>query len=243
MRIPTLLSALVLTFATPAHALTSMPVTACGDVVPRGTIGYLTADLDCTGLGLIASVYLQPGGRLELRGFTITGSILGVSCHFLRGDPPRLYSGSGSCRIDGGGGRIAASDAHGVSGHNLLIRNLTIDGVGQEGVHADAKARLTNVTITNSGGVGVAARGANLENTTVTGSGEHGVGAQNIRMTGSTVTGNGTNTTECDGNLFPDRCADLLSEKRPRLKDSVCGTSLVPVRVFPPQSWHVCQSD
>jgi hypothetical protein len=229
--------------ATSASAATLMPVTACGDVVPRGTIGYLTGDLDCTGVNGVASVYVQPGARLELRGFTLTGSILGVSCYALRGDPPRLYTTGGSCRIDGGGGRIAAASAHGVAGNSLFIRNLTIAGVGQEGVYADNKARLTAVTITNAGGHGVDARGAVLENTTITDSGEDGVAAKSIRLIDSTVTGSGTNLAECDGTSFPDVCADLVSERRPRLKNSQCETSLVPERTFPPQGWSVCQND
>jgi hypothetical protein len=242
MRAPALVPFLVLALTASAGAKTMVPITACSDVVPRGAIGYLTGDVDCAGLGASAGVVLLPGSGLELRGFTITGAIFGVGCFDIRdnGYGPGFYSG-GSCRIDGGGGSIVASEAHGIAGTRVDVKNLTIDGAGQEGVSAD-KIRLENVTITNCLGDGAAGKGIFASGSTITNSGEDGIAGRTVRLVGTTVTGNGIGPT-CGGNLWPNRCADLVTTKRPRLKDSECGSSLVPVQLFPARTWGVCPND
>jgi hypothetical protein len=167
------------------------------------------------------SVVVLPGSTLELRGFTITGGNDGVACYDVRERPdlpPGLYTG-GSCRVDGGGGRIVNSVGHGIGGTRVNVANVTIDGAGQEGVSADIKIRLQNVTITNCLGQGAAARGVQAIDSTITGSGEDGIAASNATLSGSTVTGNGVGS-EC-GSPFQSRpCADLLTKVRPHLKRS-----------------------
>jgi hypothetical protein len=234
---------LILTIATSASAKTMVPITACGDTVPRGAIGYLTGDLDCSGMNETMGVIVLPGAGLELRGFTITGGDFGVACYDVRDTPygPGFYTG-GSCHIDGGGGRIVASYAHGIGGTNLRVANITIDGAGQEGVSADAKIRLDNVTITNCLIDGARGHGVTAVGSTITNSGENGMHAHVVRLIHTTVTGNGVGP-DCGGLVYPARCADLLTTIRPHLKSSTCDTSLAPIQQFPPATWGVCQDD
>jgi hypothetical protein len=187
-----------------------------------------------------ASVVVLPGSVLELRGFTITGGLFGVACFDVR--EGRFYSG-GSCRVDGGGGHIVNSVAHGIGGTRVNVANVTIDGAGQEGVAADTKIRLQNVTITDCLGHGAASRGVQAIDSTITGSGEDGIAASNATLSGSTVTGNGVGS-EC-GSPFQSRpCADLLTKVRPHVKRSTCDTSLgMPKSKRDGIDWDVCTND
>lgn len=244
MRALSLMTFICLTVAAPAPAKTMVPVTACGQIVPRGAIGYLTADLDCSGQNDTMGVIVLPGSGLELRGFTITGGLFGVACYDVRekpGFPPGFYTG-GTCRIDGGGGNIVASYAHGIGGTRVFVANLTIDGAGQEGISADTKIRIENVTVHGCLGTGVGAGGVSAVDSAVTGNGEYGIGARTLRMIGTTVTGNGVGPA-CSTTSPPYRCADLVAKHKPKLKESVCGSSLPPYNVSPRTPWGVCIND
>ena len=239
-----LLAALILGCSSVAGAAPPAPVaiTTCGQAVPPRGLGYLTADLDCTGFdGAIGSVMVSRGATLELRGFTLTGGLFGVVCGELvpRPDlPPALQMGR-TCKVDGGGGTITGAEAHGVLIYRGQVSDVTITHSGQAGVASMNKMTLENVTITDSGTDGARSdRGAVVVGTTITGSGEDGLhAALSAKVLGSTLTGNGI-SADC---AVGDPCADLATIRRPKLGlGSVCGTSR---QIFTPYSWHVCQLD
>lgn len=238
------LLAFVLLACSPALAFAAPPpveVTTCGQAVPRNTVGYLTADLDCTGYdGAPGAVMLGRKATLELRGFTITGGRFTVLCGELRPDrfgDIRLYIDS-RCTVIGGGGTVRNAEAHGITANALTVSSLTVVNAGEEGIHTRQKGLVTDVTVTGSGGQGIRIdRAARVHNSTVTGSGEEGIVSQRkIRISNSTVVDNGTSLTECD---FPWDCADIASGLRPQVVDTVCNTSRGPDRT----DWDVCALD
>ena len=109
-------------------------MTACGQTVPRRTVGYLVGDLDCTGpqtgAASVAAVFVAKRGTLELRGYTISG--LGIAC----GEPGTDTLGQhfltrvGTCTIDGGGGVVADAASNGVVAKKLTARDVTIRDSG-----------------------------------------------------------------------------------------------------------------
>jgi hypothetical protein len=239
MRRP-LLAVLLLACSSVANAAPELvPVTACGQVVPRGAVGYLTADLDCTGFdAMSAAVFLSRGARLDLAGFTITGANFGVICGELATPNGGTIDSKGKCRVVGGGGAIVNSEAHGILANAITVTNLAIQDVGQEGIHAAGTVKFTDVTITNSGTNGAHfSRGAKLTATTITDSAENGILAnRRVVLVDSTVTGSGSNPAECDG----PPCADIRSTRKPTVKNSTCETS---ARPDPPFTWNVCALD
>ena len=134
---------LPLLLAHAAAAAKSVDVTTCGQVVPRGTLGVLTADLDCS-MTTDEAVHLSPGAKLRLSGFTVTSNHIGVLC-----DPV------GRCRILGPGmirrptlDTSPAPENYGVfSGRGVDLR----DGVTLEnwqlGVFSGGAAVLKDVVI------------------------------------------------------------------------------------------------
>lgn len=217
-----------------------VPVTTCGQTVARGTIGYLTGDLDCTGFTATpGAVMLSRGSRLDLGGFTITGALFGIVCGELGDDGMGLFL-VGKCRVVGAGGTILNSEAHGILANGITVTNLTILDVGQEGLAAYGPAKLTNVTITNSGTEGARLiKGAKVVASSITGSGESGIlSERRVTLVDSTVTGNSLNGAECP---YPHSCADLFTERRPSLKNSTCGTSRMPGGGS--FTWGVCTLD
>lgn len=246
MRVLTMIPPLLLLSATLASAAPpQVPISACGDTVPRKAVGYLTTDLDCTGFtGTPGAVMVSKGAALELRGHTITGALFGVVCGELRPRPdlpPALYV-EGKCRIDGGGGSVLASEAHGILGLRTTVRNLTIDGAGQLGISGLGPTKLEHVTVTNSSKFGVSIDGSvRLVDATVTGN-HGGIGAHSIRIFGSTATGNDIDAS-CSGSLFQIACADLVARHRPAVRDTQCGLSSAPYDVRPPHTWGVCTLD
>ena len=70
---------LVVSFASAASAI---EVTGCGQEVPAGQVGVLTADLDCGSSATAGSygVELEANATLDLQGHTITGSQWAIYC-------------------------------------------------------------------------------------------------------------------------------------------------------------------
>jgi hypothetical protein len=249
-------AALTLSVLAPAvHAAPppEIEVTTCGQVIPKKALGYLTADLDCTGFvggPTNAALYLQGGAvylerksRLDLRGFTLTGGLHGVLCDALlthNGHPKN----NGPCEVFNG--TLVSSNPsdppqppHGVAGAHPIVHDMTITGF-YWGIIARSQLELTNATVTDSLGGGVAGKKLALVGTTVTNSGFIGVDSWSPagygpRLTDSTVTGNGTSAL-CSANP----CVDISSVKEPRLVNSSCGTSS---RLGGSGSWGVCTND
>jgi hypothetical protein len=224
MRRPILLALAALLAAAPAFARPSVEVNTCGQVVPKGYLGYLIADLDCTGYeGAPGAVIVGNGGIFDLRGFTLTtDDTFGVYCGGLtetNGDlnPCTVMNGT----ITGG------QTGHGIIGKRIKAANLVIDSAAVMGIFADGALKGENLSISGAGECGIRSDSpARLVDSTITTNGQYGFCGKSVRLYGSTVTGNGV--------------TDLRSEKRPFLKNSTCGSSESP---NPPYTWGVCTLD
>lgn len=215
------LAVLPLLLAQPAAAANTVAVTTCGQLVPRGAVGVLTADLDCS-MTTDEAVRLSPGAKLRLSGFTLTASRIGVLC-----DP------EGACRIFGPGtirrptlDTSPAADNHGVfSGRGVALR----DGVTLEnwrvGVWSAGAAVLKDVVINGcvNGAIGWPARA---------------IGSTFTHNTYALVSASGTSPggvfrfggVSAKSSTFSGNEVDLASHRRPAVIDSTCSTS-----------WHVTQ--
>lgn len=173
----------------------------------------------------------------ELRGFRVTGGLFGVLCGEHRpnrfGDI-RLYI-DGKCTVIGGGGAVSSSDAHGVTADQLTVSDLTIENAGQMGIYSHKKARVENVTVTGSGSSGMRIDGpAFVSSSSVSGSAENGItSGRTLRISDSTVIDNGLGP-DCP---YPFSCVDLRSRLRPKIVNTVCGTSGSGPNTGP---WYVC---
>jgi hypothetical protein len=178
----------------------------------------------------------------ELRGFRVTGGLFGVLCGEMRPDRfgvTRLYIDS-HCQVIGGGGTVASSEAHGITRNDLTIADVTVENVGQEGIYAGRKGKITNVTITGSGATGVRIDGAaKIADTHISGSGEDGIDAfRTLRLSDSIVLGNGVGPN-CP---YPFSCVDVRTPFPPRVVETQCGTS-GGAGLSHNRDWNVCTSD
>lgn len=123
------------------------------------------------------------------------------------------------------------------SSHRLTIDSSNFHG-NVRGLQASRKARLVNVSITNSGESGAYFTGrGELSNSLVSGSGDIGVFGR-VRALGSVIENSCLNSSQ------PSFCADIVAMPggRPRLDaTSTCGTSLVWDDT--PRSFLVCTMD
>jgi hypothetical protein len=238
-------------FAPASHAAPPLPdveVTTCGQVVPAKTLGYLTADLDCTGftggpanvepLYAGAAVYLGKKSRLDLRGFTITGGRQGAMCDALvcRYDKP---CSKGPCEIFNGTLVGSPDSVNGIVGYRPNVHHMTVSGF-HFGVTAIDQLNLGTATVANNEVMGVAGKKLTIVATAITNNGYFGVDGwtdrgHGVRLIDSTVIDNG------DGEFCGlNPCADLGSVKPPRVRNSSCGTSF---QVGGSGSWGVCAND
>lgn len=228
-------------------------VTTCGQIIPNGTLGYLTGNLDCTGFtanaGHVygeaegATVLLGRRSQLDLRGFTLTAGRTGVFCDGLVcGDLGEPCS-NGPCEVFGGTIVSAGSDV-GVSGVRPVLHDLTIEGGFNIGVFAYQKSVLTNVTINGCQGNGVTGSGGHGRNfgmlkiidSTITGNARFGLfSGKGLTVTSSIVSGNGL----FPGCLEARGCGDLESGTKPHLKATTCDTSVGGKE----GTWGVCALD
>jgi len=133
----------------------------------------------------------------------------------------------------------------------IEMTNCTVTG-NQWGVAADRKLVMDTCNVTNNANSVSALRGVisnsnlidnriglvvgitvSLANSVISGSLGEGVLIGRLLATGSTITGN------CVAPSFTP-CADIRTNKRPRLRDSSCGTS---VRLDTTDSWGKCSLD
>jgi hypothetical protein len=250
MRHVSVSAVLVLVFAVflgSAHARATVQITACGQAVPRGAVGLLMNDLDCTGfVGGIANeaVSLAANAKLDLQGHTITGGLFGVGCYELCAD------GTGACSHDGSkctivNGTITGADASGIDADVVDVRNVTASNNGDSGVQGYRKARAHGSTLTGNGESGIRAWSVEVTSSTVTGNGQHGVAGskydngrytRGVTVRDSTVIGNGMSPDCVDAGR---RCGDVLSGTRPKVRASTCNTSVSPFFV-PGCGLHWC---
>jgi hypothetical protein len=240
---------------------------SCGIHISRGDPGILQGDLDCTGKNVPAAVTLGPGAALFLNGHRITGSTVdGVYCEVAVA-PSRTCSIEGPGEITGTqvglfvasrarvenvvvhGNEVGVYNPYGDVSHasRLDLRNVVIrDNVG-DGVRGGCKIAAQDTTIENNGGVGTTSYGpSRLVRTTITGNGSAGIVTgkfhdfyqiyfytkRQLSLIDSTVAGNGGG----------DGSEDILSGRKPKLKNTTCGTSANPTEPGNP-TWSVCAGD
>jgi len=252
-----ILGSLLITAAAGVHcahaaALEMIEITACGQQIPRRTIGYLSADLNCSTAFPSVGVYLGRRAQLDLRGFTLSGGYVSVSC-----DPPECehlpcVSRRSRCEVYGGaiedagrtaiaGGRVSVhdltisdSDTYAVLGHSR-IDAVNVHLVSNPNGMQARKVRVTNSLLEAS--LVNATRGR-LTSTTITGNRRFGVVGTSFRLIDAHIVGNGTSFV-CETTL----CADLFLKRRPRLDEtSTCDVSLK-INADPPTSLGVCALD
>jgi len=212
-------------------------VTSCGQAVPRNAHAILMNDLDCTGFtGGLANdaVSLGKGASIDLQGHTIIGSSFGIVCWELCDDGSGACSDSGArCEITNG--TITGTASDGIAGDVVTVRNVTLSNNGQ-GIGGYRKVTVVDSVVTGNGRYGVEATSVVVDGSTITGNAILGVRAGRMNANGqfthgaairnSTVTGNGT-LPEC-GTLGGPSCADISSFRRPKLRHTVCDTTIAP---------------
>jgi len=206
-------------------------VSACGQAVYAGV---LTADLDCSSTPF--GVAILDGGSLDLAGHTlIGGSAGGVICQQ-------------ACSIEGGGGTISGSSAHGVRAFHrrgaVTASNVNIVGNDNIGIVATRSVVVTDSEISGNG-MGIHTGGtATVSGSTLTGNETTAVWAdRRIFLTGSTISGSGVGglwakKITADSSVieqttgshehcltFPGECVDIASVARPLLTLVTCETS------------------
>lgn len=207
--------AAALATAPTVQAGSSVPVTTCGQAVPKR--GVLTGDLDCSAFDGVA-VSLGTTGKLDLAGFTLTAKDIGVQCAV------------GTCEVRGPGTiRRLTYDP------NL---NFFDEGYG---IRALRKIRARDVVLQNWNSAIFGLDGAIVRSCTIQ-DGGWGVVAGPARIVGSTITGNaiagvrafeGTMDGEhykfyaCNvkGSTFSGNTVDIQSYRRPVVTTTACTTT------------------
>jgi hypothetical protein len=237
-------------------------VTTCGQQIPPGRTAFLSADLACPTFDGSVGVALGNGGKLDLRGFTLTGGDAAVTCGKITfvgpaGLPPK---GGGRCEVFGG--TITGARYEAIVGSNVVVRNVTIVdnlvyavlafhkasvydshiGNSSNGVQANVRILLKNSSFANA--FVNSGRVVRLESSSVTGGGSFGVYGSRITLVASSVTENGT---DADCGQAGHVCADVVSDHVPVLDAaSTCGHSVKQQTLGggdTPVSWGVCTLD
>lgn len=228
----------------------AVDVTACGQVVPSGQTGDLVADLDCPidlpsgSLQELSAIYLEPGARLRLNGFTLSGTKFGVGCGSrctiegpgtIRELPVGILS-YGATRVENvvfeennghaihlyGGKTLRATnvtilDADGlvaIVAHRVKAENVTIERCWY-GIITISALVATDLTIRDCGQRAIGAGSVRATSLTVVDNAGKGIIAGRIVLTDSVVTGNDT----------LDSGVDLQSDRRPKLTNTTCERS------------------
>jgi hypothetical protein len=201
--------------------LAQVEVNTCGQVLTGS--GFLSADLDCTGLDVPYAVAITKRGSLDLRGFTITGGKLGILCADPCPDVPTGGTCLSRCTILGGGGAVTGAEIVGIEADKTTITELTVSNCGGRGIDVH-NLKLTNSTVTGNGQGTASGRRAYIRGSVITGNGEHGVIGPvrgSVRIRDSIVTGN--NTAPACG--VSKTCCDLIAGQKPRIRNTSCDVS------------------
>jgi len=228
--------------ATTASAATLHPVASCNTTIARGEAALVIADLDCA------------SGEDAIR--IATGTVY-LNGHRISGAHYAVVGGErGTVKIVGPGELSGNGDTI-LTQHNLKIDNVSIHDNGA-GMYVLGGLRAHVITVTDNSDFGINVDGK-VTGDAIDSSRNHvGVKVERgIRARGVTIAdnrGSGLAVTEgsvalrdssLTGNGYAEAgTVDLLSEKRPRLSNTVCGTSLSILDggvAGPP--WGVCTSD
>lgn len=226
-------------------ARADIAVTTCGQELSGN--GYLVGDLVCDDSGY--AVKIEKSGKLDLRGFTISGGEYGVFCQH-------------SCTVFGGGTVTGAEEDGIVALKTLKVNGITVTNNGFSGVKGGLVAIVTNATLTGNvragaqglrrvklidtvsegNGTGVAGSVVDLVRVSITGNRIGGALGDRVHASDSTIIDNHSGA-DC-GVTLP--CADIESPsdaRKPRLKNVVCGTSYKGPSTLPGDTWGVCGDD
>ena len=148
--LPLLVFFLVPLISSPVFA--EIEVNTCGQVVPEGETGLLTADLECVDVG--EAVLLSDGAHLELNGHTITTDPASDE-RVKRG--VRCLAGT-VCSVPGPG-LIGGFESSGIAGTRVRVREVVIESNGRTGIAAYEDVRVVDSVVVGNGRLGVHAGG------------------------------------------------------------------------------------
>jgi hypothetical protein len=190
-------------------AMADLIVTTCGTVVPAGVPAVLNADLDCSAaFEDEAAIVLSNGGKLDLRGHTLTAAegVNGVNCCALPGACRcSVTSSAAGGRIVGGDsgvfgiGNVTVSNIERVGGvrgfssnERIAVSDVVIRDVTRSCVRGD-RVKAKRVQCYDCGRDGITGYSIRAEDVTVSGCAGAGVDAFLGRVTlkRATITGNG----------------------------------------------------
>jgi hypothetical protein len=259
-----LVTALFLGLAGPRSA--AAVVVGCGDVVPRGEVGELAADLDCADRGLV----LEHGATLKLNGHVVAGPGASPSgCLFpLCGG---VWCQGSRCTVEGPG-EVTGYSIGIWSQHPTRLRSKGTVQVTDVAVHGNGTgirariARLTDVVVQgNTTGIvaerskllgveasantaeGIVGHRADGDGVRVeTNGGQAGILIGSARLENAVITGNGgdgihaTRRIALLGSVVTGNAgADLSTPVRPMLSETTCGSSSNQAG----GDWDVCADD
>jgi len=219
-------------------ASAEVEVTSCGQIVEAS--GYLSADLDCTGFTQQPfAVLVEPGGSLDLGGFTIRGAQSAVLCGSVEKDElgQTLLKLRGRCTITNG---TITGAAVGIGAERLRAANLDVVDNTEGGIVESNRGRfvIADSTISGNGYCGVLVNNVKVVRSDVHGNAAGGICTDlRMRVIDSSVVGNGIEP------CTEGPCADVSSRLRPRLRDSVCEHSYGKAEGLVIVSWDICSLD
>lgn len=251
--------AVALVVAGPTAAFAAAVPVACGDTLAGS--GILTGDLDCT---FPQEPITIRHGRLDLQGFALIGGLVCEgSCKVANGT---LGGGITAAKSIGlrnvvkygdllAEGNIVVKDSTVSFGQRCLssysgkvtVVNSVVDWCEQAVGASQSHAKVTGSTITNARHQGVLGTRVILKNSSVAGSG-FGVECGHSPLD-RICDGGADEGLECGpgvdcvgGNCLRGAiCGDVLSFKRPAIRNSTCDTSVVANSA--PLSWYECGAD
>lgn len=182
---------------------TAFDITSCGQAVPRGQVGELLNDLDCSGGAYAAGVTLLDRATLRLNGHRVNGPVTGTAIivateHKAKVVGPGEVDTSDFRCIGTEGGDLAVVgddgiDVHhcynAIDAHNLRISNVTVHDTVDIAIYG-VLLKAKNVVVNSSWGAFAAGITARLESVTANDNLVFGANAGNLTLKNSSFTGN-----------------------------------------------------
>ena len=255
----------MLLLATPAVGA-SVPVTTCGQVVERGTVGVLTGDLACgIAWGVCRQCATCPddvtpavacsspadcpdpsvnvcdgGGDFSVAVFVVPGARLELNGHTISGAQIGVFGGRPDFTVPRGTTRLVGPGTITATREAVRGFRATVTGVAlHENLYGIAASKLRLADVDASGNtIGVSVFDS-LRATRLTADGNRSLGVlayESARLASSHVTGSGT--------------VDITSELRPRVTATTCDRSAALEETAQPgiyeptgPPWGVCAGD
>jgi hypothetical protein len=182
----------------------ALDITTCGQTVPRGQVGELRADLDCSGGAFAAGVTLEDRATLRLNGHRVNGPVTGSHVIHAIGrkgkvvGPGEVHTSdlgcigtdTGSLTVEGGTGIDVHGCLQALDGKNLRASNVTVHDNSDFGL-VGLNVRAEDVVVQRSGrGIHAAGRVV-IENGSVSDNDVYGItAATSVVVEGATITDN-----------------------------------------------------